>query len=140
MKIRAARPDDLDALTQCWLEASRVGHPFLDEETLRQESKRVRHEHLPAGRNWVAEVDGRIAGFISVQGGFIGGLFVQPAYHRQGIGRALLEHVAACRSRLSVEVYLDNPLAPAFYRRCGFRAAGKVRYDDYGWPLQLLRR
>lgn len=140
MKIRPYLPSDVDAAVDCWLQASRVGHPFLSDEEIARQRRLVRSTYLPEAESYVAEEAGELVGFISLLEAFIGGLFVLPERHGRGIGRALIEHVARRRPRLSVEVYLDNPIAPAFYRRCGFRPTGSTRYDDEGWPLELLRR
>jgi GNAT superfamily N-acetyltransferase len=50
---------------------------------------------------------------------------VAPAYRRRGIGRALIETIAAEAGklgccRLTLEVRDDNPVAMALYRRLGF--------------------
>ena len=140
LSIRAYRPADLEAVADCWLRASRVGHPFLSDEELARQQALLRSTYLPQAQSWVVEERGRVIGFISLMEAFIGGLFVSPQAHGRGIGRSLIEHVGRSRPRLSVEVYLDNPIAPAFYRRCGFRPVGGTRYDDEGWPLELLRR
>ena len=73
---------------------------------------------------WVAEVDGRVAGFIAgsvgPDGGEITWIYVDPSLYRRGIGRTLVEHFVA-RSGGPVELeVLDGNAARAFYESLGF--------------------
>ena len=139
MRIRPARPDDAPRLLQIWLDASRVGHPFLGEETLQEQLPRLRDVYIPHADNWVAEEEGAILGFIGMIDDHVGGLFVAPDAHRRGVGRRLVEHAARRLGALTVEVYEQNRSACAFYRSCGFEAVGRKECDDDGRPLPLVR-
>jgi ribosomal-protein-alanine N-acetyltransferase len=91
------------------------------------------------GRLWVATAgDGAILGYVGIELSVLGGeadvvnLAVHPAARRQGIGRALLgAALRHCRARRVPLVWLrvraGNRGARAFYRRCGFVAAGRFR-------------
>jgi len=138
MQIRPYTPRDRAAVLDVWLEASKVGHPFLPPEELNRQQKLVGDVYLPNSETWVAEQDGRITGFIGLLDSFIGGLFVDPKQHGQGIGRDLIAHAYRLKGSLTVEVYADNPIAPAFYARCGFTETGRKDQDDEGRPLTLL--
>ncbi len=72
-------------------------------------------------------------------GSFIGGLFVDPALHRSGIGRLLVEHAASLKGPLSLEVYALNAPARAFYVRLGFLDGTSRPMDDNGLPLEVIR-
>lgn len=137
MHIRKAQPADDPDLLRIWLEASRLGHPFLGEETLQAQLPTIRDHYLPHADNWVAG-SGPARGFIGLVGNHVGGLFVSPSAHRSGIGRALIEHAAGRCGELTVEVYERNEGAAAFYRRCGFEQTGRKPRDDDGRPLPLL--
>lgn len=60
-------------------------------------------------------------------------LFVDKAYHRQGIGRTLIEHMASYvrdelgKSRITVNA---SPYGVPFYHRIGFRDLGGERCQD----------
>lgn len=60
-------------------------------------------------------------------------LFVDKAYHRQGIGRSLIEHLASYvrdelgKSRITVNA---SPYGVPFYHRIGFRDLGGERCQD----------
>ncbi len=79
------------------------------------------------------------AGFIGLLGSFIGGLFVDPALHGAGIGRALVEYAAHEKQTLSVDVYALNGPAIGFYQRMGFVERSRRMPDDEGRPLELIR-
>ena len=85
------------------------------------------HEGLFDDEVWVAEVDGRVAGFLAgsvgVEGGEITWIYVDPALYRRGVGRALVEHFLA-RSSGPVELeVLEGNAARAFYEALGFAVA-----------------
>ncbi len=95
--------------------------------------------YLERAETWVALGAGRIQGFIGLLDAFVGGLFVDPAAHRAGIGRALVEHAAGRKGELSVDVYAANAAALAFYARLGFVPVGHRDVDDEGRPLPLVQ-
>ncbi|PSJ64210.1 GNAT family N-acetyltransferase [Mesorhizobium soli] len=138
--IRAyAGASDRDRLLEIWLTASQVGHPFLGEADLSAQMQLVRDTYLPQAENWVAVVEGQPAGFIGLLDSFIGGLFIDPAFHGCGIGKSLVLHAAQLKGALDVEVYADNRDACVFYRRIGFAETARHARDDEGRPLAIVR-
>jgi len=109
-------PGDRDAL---------LAHPDAIELPLDQ---------ISAGRVFVAEADGVIAGFAAVLPrpdgqSELDGLFVEPTIWRSGVGRSLVEH--CCRFALangasSLHV-VGNPHAKDFYAACGFEILGEYQ-------------
>jgi ribosomal protein S18 acetylase RimI-like enzyme len=87
---------------------------------------------------WLARGAGRAApplGLVVVQDGFLLGAFVsllavRPEAAGQGVGRALMEHVAARvfarRSWLFVSCDSANARALSFYRKLGFERVGRL--------------
>ena len=139
-KIRAySDTSDRNRLAEIWLDASRVGHPFLSEADLLDQQAKVREIYLPQAENWVVELDGEPAGFIGLIDSFIGGLFVAPAAHGHGLGKALVLHAAALKGALDVEVYAANEAALGFYRRIGFVEVLRHSQDDEGRPFEVIR-
>lgn len=68
-------------------------------------------------------------------------LWVAPAHQRQGIGRALLSHLAATAqsARWTELAILSDPLAVGFYQRCGALPAGEeLQSDGRRLPLLIL--
>lgn len=136
--IRPWRPEEGERLLAIWLAASRFGHPFLGETRLVEQQQVVRDTYLPMADNWVAEIEGKVVGFIGLIGNFIGGLFVDPDIRGAGIGRALVEDATARLGRLDVSVYADNQAAVAFYLRLGFVETARKATDDEGLPFAVV--
>ncbi|NKX44648.1 GNAT family N-acetyltransferase [Roseibacterium sp. KMU-115] len=130
---------DLDRCLALWRAASEVGHPFLDAATLDADAEVIRDIYMPAAEVTVAERGGRVIGFVALLGDLVGGLFVNPAAHRTGAGRALIAAALQGKGRLEVEVYEANREARAFYAACGFVPAGRRERDDHGRALPLIR-
>jgi GNAT superfamily N-acetyltransferase len=91
------------------------------------------------GQVWVAEIDGRIAGFAAVVDGELDGLFVEPDLWRRGIGSALVETATheARRKGLSLSV-VANHAARGFYERCGFSHEGEAE-TRFGPALRMTK-
>ncbi len=118
--IRKYQPSDIDAIVEVWLNASEVAHPFLSETFLEQEEKNIRERYLPKTETWVFEDDHRVIGFISMLGNEVGALFLEPAFHGQGIGKAMMDWVAQKHDQLEVEVFKNNIIGKRFYEKYGF--------------------
>ncbi len=75
----------------------------------------------------VAIYEGKIVGEISARGGnFISLLFIDEAYHRKGIGRALIRRMGEYMKNERNEIYMTVKAAPyavGFYRKLGFRVS-----------------
>jgi len=122
-----------------WRAASEVGHPFLTAADLDRQAAAVRDIYLPQAETWVLADGDRVQGFIGLLGSFVGGLFVDPACHRGGIGLALIEHAGKLKGALSVEVYEANSGARQFYRKAGFHETGRREFDDEDQPRPLIQ-
>jgi putative acetyltransferase len=139
IRIRPSSADDLERLLHIWEDASRVGHPFLSESFLAEERERVRHDHLPAAETWVLTADDEPIAFLSLVGNEVGGLFVDPARHRMGAGRALLDFAKDLHATLEVEVFGENARGRAFYRACGFGEIGEELHAETGRAIVRMR-
>ena len=137
--IRKYRADDLAGLLDVWYDASKVAHPFLTRDFLEQERRNVIQEHLPIAETWVFEEEGRVVGFIALIGNEVGGIFVTPERHGQGIGRELTDHARASRSHLDVEVFEANEIGRGFYDAYGFEVVGTGVHEETGQPVLRLR-
>ncbi|MGE0828428.1 MAG: GNAT family N-acetyltransferase [Hyphomonadaceae bacterium] len=96
----------------------------------------------------VAEWNGAIAGFAALwpPEAFVHHLYVAPALHNRGIGRALIAALdaraalTAYGARLSLKCQLSNLNARAFYARLGFvegEAEGDRGMDEIGAWVRL---
>ncbi len=75
----------------------------------------------------VALDQGKVIGEISVRNGnHISLLFVDEAYHKQGVGRALMTRLSEHLREEKVEIYMTVKAAPyavGFYKKLGFRVS-----------------
>lgn len=144
--VRVARPKDEAGLARldaaAWTPASgfpsvleRVNDPFFTFFT----------DDSPPGAHLVAELDGRLAGYIRVKPvtplrenahvlGIVG-LAVAPGSRRRGVASALLaaaeQHARARGARkLSLRVLSSNETAMRLYERHGFQREGTLR-DEF---------
>lgn len=87
------------------------------------------------------DAQGAVCGYIGAQTvldeGYIGNVAVSPAARRQGVGRALLDAMAALAREkglafLTLEVRAGNAAARSLYAGCGFAEVGLRRgyYDS----------
>lgn len=129
VRIRAARPEDRDALGALKLRASLAWGEHVEALRALPEARHVPAEHLSAAV--VAELDGAVAGFATVLPRGDGeaeleDMFVDPASWRRGVGARLMaeaERRAAALGARSLHV-IASEHARAFYERCGFRVVG----------------
>lgn len=90
---------------------------------------------------WLAEQDGVVVGLLSFYqpGNFVHALYVDPGAQGRGIGRALVETVAASAAGpLTLKVPEPAAGAHAFYARLDFLEVDRGVEDGIGW--RLLRR
>ena len=88
------------------------------------------------GLSLVAESDGRPVGCLLCghdgRRGYLHHVVVSPAYRRQGVGRALVEHAlgglaAAGIAKTHIDVFADNSAALAFWQRIGWQLRDDIR-------------
>ena len=130
--IRPHTVQDHAAIVEVWMAASRIATPFLSERFMAEERERIRSMWLPRAETWVAEHEGAVAGFISLIGHEVGGLFVHPDHQGRGIGRALMDHAVRLRGSLFLDVFEDNAIGRRFYDRYGFRLVREHVHEETG--------
>ena len=155
--IREAVLDDADALAHVLVTATRAAFEGVVPEYCLQWSepesaanwKIALTEGFDAGEFLVVAetADGLVIGYAMggsstdnpVYRGELKALYVLPAYHRRGIGRLLVKHVASRLAEqgvqsLFVRVMKDNPNRP-FYERMGGQYLSERPYD---WDSYIL--
>lgn len=136
--IRPYQADDTQDLTDIWFEASRLVHGFLGEAKLREHRQLVSDIYLPKAETWVACLEGRQVGFMSLLDSFVGGLFVSPEVQNRGLGRALIDHGLRQKGALQLDVYALNQIACRFYRKLGFVETERRSHDKEGLPFEEI--
>ncbi|MFI0817832.1 GNAT family N-acetyltransferase [Streptomyces sp. NPDC021098] len=129
-RLRAGREEEAGALTELALRSK--GHWGYDEEFLTacRAELTMREGELTARRTTVAEEDGRVLGFATLEGtapqGWVGMLFVDPPAIGLGVGRLLYGHVLRTAGRLGfTRLTIDaDPYAEPFYLAMGARRIG----------------
>lgn len=124
-------------MLDAWYSASQVAHPFLSQDFFEQERRNIRDLYLPYSETWVFDLDGVVVGFMSLIGNEVGGIFVDSAFHRHGIGRALMDHARGIRDELELDVFKDNAVGRSFYEKYGFSQVGEHLHEETG--LMQLR-
>ncbi|HNY39725.1 MAG TPA: acetyltransferase [Bryobacteraceae bacterium] len=137
--IRRSRNEDLHNLHRIWADAVRATHHFLSQEDFDAISVIVLEKYLPCASLWVAidDQDAPLA-FLGADGDKLDSLFVDPALHGQGLGRALIDHAFTASQTVFVDVNEANAQARAFYARLGFAECGRSETDDSGKPYPLI--
>lgn len=130
--IRKYKEEDTNAVVSSWRAASELAHPFLESQFLDSEAIALRDVYLKYAETWVVEIDESVVGFIAMAENEVAGLFLKPEYHGQGLGTALLNHVAANHVELTVDVFKKNNIGRRFYDRYGFRKVGEFVHESSG--------
>ena len=124
--IRPFREEDFELVTKFWFEAMDVAMPGLEQRmghTLGGARRYFKEVVSAENRLWVYELNGVPVGYLALQGEFIDRLYVDPAYHRRGIGQALFDHAKTLSpDHLWLYTHVVNTGARAFYEKNGFVA------------------
>jgi GNAT superfamily N-acetyltransferase len=143
--MRPAQPDDRTMLESLQWRASLSNAGDRDALLANPDAIALPIEQIAAGCVFVAERDGVVAGFAAVVprpdgGSELDALFVEPHLWKQGIGRRLVDHMAAvARVRGASFLHvIGNPHAEGFYVSCGFRVTGTIE-TRFGVGLAMRR-
>lgn len=132
MLIRRATADDADALSDLAHRAkAHWGYPA---HWMREWDAQLTiiPGYLDLHDVWVSERDGTIVGMCALEDRGnrwnLEHVWVEPAVHGHGVGRALVMHALAeaRRRHAGIVELLSDPFASGFYERLGARRAGEV--------------
>lgn len=139
-KIRLARPDETDALTDLSMRSKQSnGYDDAFMAACRDELT-VTDQRMTEGTYWVAEIDGVIRGCVCLgiaEGGTsaeINAFFIDPDFQGRGLGRVLWDSVLAqAREKGVIRLHLaSDPFAVPFYEKLGFVTIGTVPSGSIG--------
>ena len=124
--IRPYTTDDFDAVTSLWRETRELAFPDFQREkghTFEEDCNYFQNVILANNDVWVAESDGRVAGFIAIAGDFVDQLYIHPDFQRHGIGKLLLDHAKSLSpEHIWLYTLQINANGRAFYEKNGFVA------------------
>lgn len=139
MILRAAQDNDFSGLLKIWERAVRATHHFLPENELQSIKSQLIPVYFPHVQLTVAVGEqGNLLGFSGVAEKKLEMLFVDPAYHRGGIGKALLQFSVSDMAVNEVDVNEQNPAAVQFYLSQGFEQVARSAVDGQGNPFPIL--
>src|SRR2546423_15224060 len=118
MRLRPGTAQDLDAVDEVFAHAREEMLAYLPRLHTRQEDRGFLGHLLETTEVWVAEEDGRVAGFVSLSGELLGHIHAHP--RGLGTGTALLERSKKLRpGGFHLWVFQRNEGARRFYERHG---------------------
>lgn len=117
--IRKLHKNDIDKVTQIWLEVNTKTHIFIPERYWVENFNDTK-ETIYQSEVYVYEKNGEILGFVGLSDNHIAGIFVSIASQSMGIGKNLLNYAKDIKTELSLSVYQKNERAIKFYKRESF--------------------
>jgi putative acetyltransferase len=139
---RPASPDDalrlLDVRRRSILELAPKGMPAEEAATWAAHLDLAgMGQKLSDMEVWVAEVDGKVAGWGALRGHVLEGLYTAPEVAGQGIGAGLLVMLERLMRERGVRIVCAEASSNAknFYLRRGYRIAG-VLTSKGAWPIE----
>ncbi|WP_189637780.1 GNAT family N-acetyltransferase [Thalassotalea sp. HSM 43] len=139
MNIRQYTDADLQAVLDSWEVATRLAHEFMSDEFIAQERSNVANIYLPNTDTWVVEIDSNVVGFIALMGNEVGAIFLQPSFHGNGLGKALMDKARELHEELEVEVFTKNVIGRKFYADYGFKQIEEKHHQPTGQKVLRLK-
>ena len=142
VSLRRYESRDEDASVALWLRTWQQAYPELDfAERLDWWRERWRSELLPVAEVVIAEADGAMIGFVTVDPRtfYLDQIVVAPEHWRSAVGSALIaEAKRISPAGLDLDVNIDNVRAIGFYRRLGFLITGAGKNPISGKPVHRM--
>ena len=130
--VRPGISDDIEACAEVH-SGARAAWSFLAHEphTRAETLDWMRHVVFATRRVWVALVQGEIAGYLSLDGDCVTGLYVAPDRQGRGIGTALLDLAKGEETTgLTLFVFEANTDAISLYERHGFETLSRTNGES----------
>lgn len=139
LTIRTARPEERLALEELMRRASLALDEYRADLEAHPDAVCLPAQQVRDGDVIVAESGDELAGFASVVGGELDGLFVEPDRWKQGVGRALVSAAAhIARRRGHTLTVVAGPTSRGFYEKCGFSVEGEAQ-TRFGPAFRMSR-
>ena len=141
--LRPYQAADEAAAIELWRRTWQEAYPAIDfASRLDWWRERWRNELVPNTAVILAEVDGDLIGFITVEPatGYIDQVVVAPQAWGSGVAAMLLEEAKRVSpARLDLSVNKDNARAIRFYQKHGFAVSGEDVNPLSGAPIYKMR-
>ncbi|MGO4712465.1 GNAT family N-acetyltransferase [Bradyrhizobium sp. 2TAF24] len=140
--LRPYRATDEDAAIELWQRTWQLAYPAIDfAARVPWWRERWRAELVPAAQIVVAEEDGTLAGFVTIDAsGYLDQLVVGPSHWGSPIGRLLVDEAKRLSpDGITLLVNSDNARAIGFYHKHGFVDAGDDVNPVSGRPVKRMR-
>jgi putative acetyltransferase len=142
VSLRPYDARDEDASVALWLRTWQATYPDIDfAERLDWWRARWRNELLPAAEVVIAEAEGTMIGFVTIdpRTRYLDQIVVAPERWGLGAGTALIaEAKRISPSGLDLDVNTDNARALRFYGKCGFVISGAGNNPITGRPVHRM--
>ena len=140
--LRPYDPRDEDAAVALWLRTWQAAYPELDfAARLDWWRTRWRNQLVPAAAIAIAETDGVMIGFVTVEPRtlYLDQIVVEPERWGFGVGAALIAEAKRLSPKgLDLNVNTDNARAIRFYEKCGFVISGAGKNPLSGKPVHRM--
>ena len=141
-RLRPYRAADEDTAIELWRRSWQVAYPHLDfAARLDWWRERWRNELVSTATIILAEADGEMVGFVTVDPGtlYLDQIVVAPEAWGSKIGGALLAEAKRLSPRgLDLKVNADNARAIRFYQKQGFVITGDATNPRSGAPIHTM--
>lgn len=97
-------------------------------------------EDVYRSRKFVAREDGRVVGFVGVEGSYLSYLYVDPDHYGRGVGRSLLRlGIELAGSGAYTVALANNTRAIRLYEDEGFAVTETFEGENAGYPCTCVR-
>ena len=143
LNVRPYTAADEDVAIELWQRTWQQHYPHIDfAERVEWWRERWRNELVPQARILIAEMDGVIEGFVTVdpRSGYLDQIVVAPEFWGSNVASLLLDAAKKIApGRIELLVNTDNGRAIAFYEKNGFDMAGDDVNPVSGRPVYRMR-
>ena len=139
--LRPYTTADQEPSIALWLETWKLAYPSIDfDARVDWWRNRWRDELVPVAQIVVAETDGAVAGFVTIDGaGYLDQLVVAPAHWGSKVATALVDEAKRLSpDGVTLKVNADNVRAIKFYLRNGFVDAGEDFNPGSSRPVRKM--
>jgi len=125
-----ATAGDADEVAALFARSRALALPFLPVLHTAEEDRALFSRLIAGGGVTLACEAHRLLGFMVESDGWVEHLYLDPDFHRQGIGGRLLAAAQARQDELSLWCFAQNAAALAFYGRHGFAEMRRTAGDN----------